>query len=68
MIRTKVLDQGQDVIISDAILDLMDELGFSAEEMIPGLIYATTLLAEKTFDPEAALDDAANLLADTGRV
>jgi hypothetical protein len=68
MIRTRVLDQGSDVIISDAVLDLQDELGFSAEEMIPGLIYAATLLAEKTFDPEGALDDASNLLAETGRV
>lgn len=67
MIRTRLLDQGSDVLGSDSILDLIDELGLSAEEAIPACVMAIALLAEKTYDPELALDEAANLLADTGR-
>lgn len=68
MIRTKVLDQGSDVLGSDAFLDTISDLGLSPEEAIPALIMTIVLLAERTFDPERALDEAANLLADTGRV
>lgn len=63
-IRTKILDQGQDTLVADTIMAIAEEDGFSPEEIIPGLIMAVILLAEKTFDPETALDEAANLLAD----
>lgn len=68
MTRTRLLDQSQDQIVADAVIDTVEELGFTAEESIPGLVQAIVLLAEYTSDPEQALDEAANLLADTGRV
>lgn len=68
MTRTRLLDQSQDQIVAEAVLDTVEELGFSPEEYIPGLINAIVLAAEHTADPELALDEAANLLADTGRV
>lgn len=64
--RTKFLDQSQDVLASNAFLDAVDDLGFSPEEAIPGLILACILLANKTRYPDALLDEASDLLANGG--
>ncbi len=64
MTRTVYLDQGVDSEVAANIVDALDEAGYSAEEAIPGLIYAVYLYAERTSDPEGYLDEAANLLAD----
>lgn len=62
--RTVILDQGFDTSVADAVTQLIDELGFSSEEAIPGLVRAIILLSEFTSNPEAAMDEASNLLAD----
>lgn len=50
--------------ISVDVRELMDELGYTPEEAIPGLIDAVGRLAELTEAPEQALDEAGNQLAD----
>lgn len=64
MTRTVYLDQGCDSEIAENIIDALDEAGYSPEEIIPGLILAVSLIAERSSAPEAYLDEAANLLAD----
>lgn len=65
--RTKILDRGVETEVADAIVEVLDDSGFSVEEIIPGLILALTLIAEKSRFPEECLDEATNLLADTGK-
>lgn len=60
----KILDKSYDTSIAEAIMECLDDLGFSPEEAIPGMIQTVFLLAEKTGDPEEALDEAADMLAD----
>lgn len=60
----KLLNNDSAGVISTAVLDALDEVGFGASEGIPGLILAIYRLADQTGDPEQALDEAANLLAD----
>lgn len=60
----RVLDQSLDSEVANGIIEALDDAGYTAEEAIPGLILAVSILAEQTGDPEAALDEAANLLAD----
>jgi hypothetical protein len=64
--RSKVLDVSNDAGVADAIKQALEDLGYEPEQAIPGLVQAIILLAEYTSDPEAALDEAANLLADSG--
>lgn len=64
MTKTRLLDQGVDTEIAEGVIEVLEEAGYSVEEMIPGLILAISLVAEKSPDPEAYLDEAANLLAD----
>lgn len=66
MYRTKYLDCGVDSEVASNILDNLDEMGYSPEESIPGLIQAVFILSEKTGFPEECLDEAANLLAESG--
>lgn len=62
--RTTNLDQSKDGEIATAVVEVLTEAGYSAEEAIPGLIQAVLLLAESIPDTDGALDEAANLLAD----
>lgn len=66
MTRTRIIDQSNDMGIASSVMEALDECGYGAEEAIAGLIQAVVLLAEKTSNPELALDEAANLLADSG--
>jgi hypothetical protein len=63
-VRTRILDRGEDVAVAGVVIDAADEAGYTAEEIIPGLVLAIYLLARKVPDTEGALDEAANLLAD----
>lgn len=62
--RTVVLDDSNDAGIATLVLEFLDDEAYSPEEIIPGLVQAIILIAEKTTNPEASLDEAANLLAD----
>lgn len=64
MVRTKILDQGNDLSVAEVIKEALGEAGFPAEEAIPGLVQAIILLAEETWDPTAAIDEATDLLSD----
>ena len=64
MTKTRCLDQGEDVLVAEAVLDAVEDIGVNAEEAIPGLVRAIHILAELTSDPELALDEAADLLSD----
>jgi antitoxin component of RelBE/YafQ-DinJ toxin-antitoxin module len=66
MAKTKILDQSVDSEVAEVTIEFLDDLGFSPEEAIPGLINTIIMLAEKTAYPEMVLDEAANLLADSG--
>ncbi len=58
------LDRTSEGTISVAILDLLDEGGWSAEEAIPGLIMAVWTVAGMDRDMAGLLDEASDLLAD----
>lgn len=58
----KILDSGFDAEIARALLDVMEEAGYSPLEAIPGLILAVHLLAEKSGAPEQARREAGDLL------
>jgi hypothetical protein len=65
-VKTFVLDRSDESTIAGGIVDAVDELGYSEnpEQAIPGLIFAIILLADKCDDPEQALSEAIDLLAD----
>ena len=57
-----------DCEVAEVVLEQLDDCSFTAQEAIPGLVKAIALLAERTSDPEQALDEAADILAATGEV
>lgn len=59
----RALDTTQAGIIADTIIPLLEDEGFSPNEIIPGLIQAVVDLAR---GDDSVLDEAANLLADGG--
>jgi hypothetical protein len=62
----RILNNNLDSEIATNVIEQMEDLGYQPEEIIPGLVQAIVLVAEKTFDPEQALDEASNLLASSG--
>lgn len=61
----RILDFGQDVVVMNDALDMVEQQGYSAEEAIPGLILAVRVLSDQCGnDGEQALDEAMNLLVD----
>jgi len=60
----KVLDDYSASTIADALDEVFEDLGFPAEEAIPGMIASIRRMAGRLEDSEEALDEAANLLAD----
>jgi hypothetical protein len=64
----KVLDSAVADEVAEVVMEILDDTGFGPEEAIPGLINLVIKLAEMTSHPEQALDEAANLLADSGEV
>lgn len=64
----KVLDRSVEEEVSQIVIEQIDDVSFSPEEAIPGLVRAITVLASQSLNPEQALDEASNLLADTGKV
>lgn len=59
-----LLDKFSQQTVADIVIEAIEEGGFSPEEAIPGLVSAILDFAGLTADPEQALDEAANLLAD----
>lgn len=59
-----ILIRDEEAQVAEILVDALEEAGFEPEEAIPGLIMAAKLIAEVTSDPEQALDEAANILAD----
>jgi hypothetical protein len=68
MSRIKVLDRGVETEVAELVKEILDDTGFSPAEAIPGLINLVITLAELTPYPDQALDEAANILADSGLV
>lgn len=66
----RLLDKSRQEIISDAVLDsLQDEGGFTPEEIIPGLVLAIVRIAQSTgtsLQGTQLLDEASDMLADGG--
>lgn len=62
----KLLDQTRTSDIEVAVLEVIEDAGYSAEEGIPGLVQAIVTLAGLTSDELQALDEAGDLLADAG--
>jgi hypothetical protein len=62
MVKTNLLDQGLDTDIASAVIDALDEGGYSSVEAIPGLILAIHMLSEFTNDPDLAIREAGDLL------
>jgi hypothetical protein len=63
-----VLDRSVEDEVAEVVKEVLDDTGFSPEEAIPGLISLVISLAELTRYPEQSLDEAANILADSGVV
>ena len=63
---SKILDRGNESAIAEAVVEVLDEAGYTPEEILAGLTAAVLILAERTADPEAALDEVACLIADFG--
>lgn len=61
---TRILDQSVESTVAEAVVGALKEEGFEAEVAIPGLIKAIVCLAEETWDPVQALDEAADILTD----
>lgn len=57
------LDHSQADSVAEGVLDAIDDMGYTNEEAIPGLIQAIIMLAR---GDDQMLDEAANLLADGG--
>ena len=57
-----VLDRGLEEDIAVILLDSMEELGYTPEEFIPGLILAAKMLAAEHREGEQVLDETFNLL------
>lgn len=60
----KILDTYGADTLADALMEVIDDLGFPANEAIPGLIATIARLARTLPDSSAALDEAAELLGD----
>ena len=58
------LDRSQENEVAKQLLELMDELGYTPEEFIPGLMVAAYELAERTEDPDLVVDLAIAVLED----
>jgi hypothetical protein len=63
-----VLDRAVEDEVAEVVNEVLDDTGFSPEEAIPGLIALVISLSELTKYPDQALDEAANILADSGVV
>jgi hypothetical protein len=62
--KTNVLDMSHTVTVTNTLLDVLDETGYSdPREAIPGLVGAIVAIAA---GDDTLLDAAANLLADGG--
>lgn len=64
----RLLDRSTEDEVSQLVVEQLEDVGFSPLEAIPGLVKTITVLASLTCNPEQALDEAADLLADTGKV
>ena len=62
--RNRVLDDVSAGTLAEALLEVIDDLGFPAQEAIPGLIATVNALAKTLPRPDQALDEAAEMLAD----
>jgi len=61
----RMLQTEQAAAIADSILiNLTEELGYLAEEALPGLVVAIYRLAKRTDDTEQALNEVFTLLED----
>lgn len=61
------LDQGQSTAVANAVVDALEDAGYSIEEAIPGLVVAILAMARASGEyEESYLDQAANILADGG--
>ena len=61
---SRILITDKDAEVANVIVDALQEAGFEPEEAIPGLVVAISALAEVTSNPEQALDEVANMIAD----
>jgi hypothetical protein len=59
----KVLDTYAADTIADALLEVLEDLGFPAQEAIPGLCTSINRLAAGLIDHDKALDEAVDLLS-----
>lgn len=50
--------------LADALMEVIEDLGFPPEEAIPGLVATIEKMAQLLPDTNGALDEAAALLAD----
>lgn len=60
----KLLDRTHEEEVAQEVQDNLLDEGYSAEEIIPGLVLAIEELSLMTDDPNQALDEAANILAE----
>lgn len=61
----RILIEDKDAEVANVVVDALEEAGYEPEEAIPGLVTAILALAEVTANPEQALDEVANMIADS---
>lgn len=66
MEMSKILDKGIASEIGKDVIEALLEQGYDPREIIPGLIYAISLLVEMTPNPEQAIDEAVDFLDNLG--
>ena len=56
-----ILDRREEIAVSQILLDSMEELGYTPEEFIPGLMVSARILVRRGL-ADSALDEAVNIL------
>ena len=56
-----ILDRREETAVATILLDSMEELGYTPEEFIPGLMVSARMLVRRGL-ADSALDEAVNIL------
>lgn len=62
---SKVLDRSREQDISNTIVELFEDIGYEAEEFVPGAMLATRNIIEQHIrEEQQALDEAVDILSE----
>lgn len=61
---SKIIDRTHEDDISSSVIETLTELGYSAEELLSGVVIATIKLCQRTINPPQAADEFVDLLGE----